>query len=359
MNKGSDYTKTLLPDYLYKNIRQIILSLITSLATYIVLCDFTRMNLRDCLEIILSKYSSAISEKFAAHDLAYTIRSDIPKTIKQYIEEPERYLIQASAGQGNWARSPWIALFDILVTNTAQSGYYPVYLFKEDFSGLYLSLNQGVTEIREKYKSNAKKALQTKAADFRAQIGGAFNSFPELNIDLCASASANLSSYYEVGNICAKLYAINNLPSDSELAADLREILSLYEVLSYNETVPNSSTESEEDEHNYYVEDLRKFRQHKRIERNIRLAKEVKRIQGTVCQVCKTSFEEVYGLIGQGYIEAHHLTPLADLKEQKILLDPKKDFAVLCANCHRMIHRCEFPHDVERFSREHYQNQQA
>ncbi|PYV67290.1 MAG: hypothetical protein DMG96_39745 [Acidobacteria bacterium] len=32
-------------------------------------------------------------------------------------------------------------MFDPLVTDSAERGYYPVYLFREDFSGLYFSLN--------------------------------------------------------------------------------------------------------------------------------------------------------------------------------------------------------------------------
>ena len=40
---------------------------------------------------------------------------------------------------------------------------------------------------------------------------------------------------------------------------------------------------------------------------------------------------------------------ISDLKGKRLYLDPKKDFTVLCPNCHRMIHRCEAPHDLEGF----------
>ncbi len=59
---------------------------------------------------------------------------------------------KGSAGAGNWSATPWIAILDILITDTPQSGYYPVFLFRDDMSGFYLSLNQGVTDIRLKYK---------------------------------------------------------------------------------------------------------------------------------------------------------------------------------------------------------------
>src|SRR5438132_229246 len=54
--------------------------------------------------------------------------------------------VRFSTGQGNWARVPWIALLDERNTTTTQSGVYCVYLFREDGSGVYLCLAQGVTE---------------------------------------------------------------------------------------------------------------------------------------------------------------------------------------------------------------------
>ena len=56
-------------------------------------------------------------------------------------------------------------------------------------------------------------------------------------------------------------------------------------------------------------------------------------------------FQKIYGDIafnkqGEAYIEAHHLTPLSDLPEGKsIQYNINDDFRVLCANCHKMVHR--------------------
>jgi len=55
------------------------------------------------------------------------------------------------------------------------------------------------------------------------------------------------------------------------------------------------------------------------------------------CEVCGFSFVESYGERGRGFIEAHHKKPLASLKlgdETTV-----NDLALLCANCHRIIHR--------------------
>ncbi|MGR4850153.1 HNH endonuclease [Streptomyces sp. LARHCF252] len=54
------------------------------------------------------------------------------------------------------------------------------------------------------------------------------------------------------------------------------------------------------------------------------------------CEVCDFDFAQIYGSLGEGYIEVHHVTPLHISGAQETRLD---DLACLCANCHRMCHR--------------------
>ena len=74
---------------------------------------------------------------------------------------------------------------------------------------------------------------------------------------------------------------------------------------------------------------------------------------GCKCQVCGFDFEDVYGDLGRGFIEAHHLVPLSNIKKNHIV-DPAKDLIPLCANCHAMIHKMKDP-DYEKL-RDLYQN---
>lgn len=55
------------------------------------------------------------------------------------------------------------------------------------------------------------------------------------------------------------------------------------------------------------------------------------------CQICGFNFEEVYGKLGEDYIEGHHIIPLASRKEECI--SRIEDVVLVCANCHRMLHR--------------------
>lgn len=91
---------------------------------------------------------------------------------------------------------------------------------------------------------------------------------------------------------------------------------------------------------------------HFRIERNSGASKAAKRAHGTTCQACGFNFNNFYGALGDDYIEAHHLTPLSTLKDNEQRdYDARKDFAVLCANCHRMIHKPGAPADLAAFKR--------
>lgn len=60
--------------------------------------------------------------------------------------------------------------------------------------------------------------------------------------------------------------------------------------------------------------------------------------QGKVaCEACDFDFAIHYGERGKGFIECHHTKPVATLAEgHKTHID---DLALVCANCHRMIHR--------------------
>lgn len=73
-------------------------------------------------------------------------------------------------------------------------------------------------------------------------------------------------------------------------------------------------------------------------ERDLTLRKKVIELHGTTCQVCKFNFHNTYGELGKDFIEVHHLIPISNFKEEHSV-NPKTEMAVLCANCHRMMHR--------------------
>jgi hypothetical protein len=55
------------------------------------------------------------------------------------------------------------------------------------------------------------------------------------------------------------------------------------------------------------------------------------------CEACAFDFQKTYGTLGAGFAECHHRTPLRELTEQT--RTKLSDLAIVCANCHRMLHR--------------------
>lgn len=82
-------------------------------------------------------------------------------------------------------------------------------------------------------------------------------------------------------------------------------------------------------------------RSHLSRERNSALIRLVKaraiKCGALACQVCNFDFHERYGAVGHGYIEAHHTVPVKDLRKGS--QTRVEDIALVCANCHRMLHR--------------------
>ncbi len=92
-----------------------------------------------------------------------------------------------------------------------------------------------------------------------------------------------------------------------------------------------------------YDEGRRVLRSHLAVERNRKLRADAKaywqvKQNGSVrCRACEFDFRKTYGDHSEGFIEMHHLRPLAEIwSPSKVAV---KDLIPLCSNCHRMVHR--------------------
>ncbi|HBU78635.1 MAG TPA: HNH endonuclease [Muricauda sp.] len=118
---------------------------------------------------------------------------------------------------------------------------------------------------------------------------------------------------------------IKNTVSNSELTGNL------YQIDNY-----------EEDDEPEVKEGKVIYKLHKYRERNSKLNKKKKdgylKIHGKLdCEVCGFDFFKMYGELGEGFIECHHKKPLSEIEAETIT--KMNDLALVCANCHRMLHR--------------------
>jgi hypothetical protein len=117
-------------------------------------------------------------------------------------------------------------------TTTTQRGVYLVFLFRQDMTGVYLALNQGVTELKKRHGTREAHAiLQRRAEQLKELVprdGVDRRALkPGAEIDLRTDGSLGLS--YEKSIAAAKLYARDEVPPDEEIDADLEILLSAYD----------------------------------------------------------------------------------------------------------------------------------
>lgn len=86
-------------------------------------------NIREGLARVLAEYPFACKKPFKEHPLADFIRKELPEALRTRVAYPERYSFVGGPGLGQWAFAPWVAILDLLITDTTQAGYYPVYLW--------------------------------------------------------------------------------------------------------------------------------------------------------------------------------------------------------------------------------------
>jgi MoxR-like ATPase len=185
------------------------------------------------LEQILAGYDSArVSQPFGRQSQMWRTFEELTSLLNSSAAVASRTTLRAtfSAGIGNWSLVPWIAVLDSRETTTTRSGVYPVFLFRQDLTGVYLTLAQGVWEPKKRLgRRGAYDYLKDTAQHVRrlcpdlGKAGFALDS----NIDL--RAAAGLGKDYEASTIAYKLYERGAAPEDSDLLLDLDSVLGAYE----------------------------------------------------------------------------------------------------------------------------------
>jgi len=112
-----------------------------------------------------------------------------------------------------------------------------------------------------------------------------------------------------------------------------------------------------EDDESAYPEGKARYEQHRRLERDAKITRRAKALRletsGRLeCEVCGFDFSVVYGKAGHGFIEAHHRKPVSTLdgvKKTKI-----EDIALVCSNCHRMLHHVAPLQEIEQLRETHF-----
>jgi hypothetical protein len=93
------------------------------------------------------------------------------------------------------------------------------------------------------------------------------------------------------------------------------------------------------------TEGRRRLVLHLQRERNQTIVRNKKKLAVSLdCEICKFSFG-CYGSVASDYCEAHHLLPLDEVEHTT--QTRMEDLAILCANCHRVVHLRNPPYKLD------------
>lgn len=266
------------------------------------------------------------------------------------------YLQEGSIGAGNLVEIPWICIFDKEITLSAQNGYYIVFLFRSDMSGVYMSLNQGWTQYKNRYGAKiGREEIHKSAVRLKGYLKSNQGfSFEPINL----MAKGNLGKGYEIGNICSKFYAKGNIPEDTEIIDDLRNLIGVYRELKGtvgNNILDIDSYYEEED----FQEEIQNALDHNLVEgfikppikksnkgsssytRNTSISHFAIKKANYLCENSNSHRTFISKKSGHQFVEAHHLIPMEYQGQFEYSIDVPENIISLCPNCHRAFHYSE------------------
>ena len=181
--------------------------------------------LSELFDFVLNNYIKAKTEQsFAGHPLGEYVRSTIPGILRLEYCANNEYVIKGSVGQGAWATVPWIAIMNKEITTTTQNGIYVVYLFSADGDKVFLTLNQGCTDLINKCgRKKALAILADTAGELRTELQITSSHF------LDGKGIVTGNGYYDAGCIAYIEYRKGNIPDDKTLYADLNAFCRYYD----------------------------------------------------------------------------------------------------------------------------------
>lgn len=168
-------------------------------------------------------------EPIKGHPMYYYFQDEIPQVLlRTGLVDAQRYHTAASAGKGMWSAVPWIGIFDRQITTSAQRGVYIVYLFSADGESLYLTLNQGCTDLTREYGGReANRMMKENTARVRAAVDA--RGFAADDGAVLGEHLPPLAQGYQNGVIFYKRYHKHALPGEEELRLDLSRMLQIYQ----------------------------------------------------------------------------------------------------------------------------------
>ena len=183
------------------------------------------------------------------HPMHKLLHDEIPAALSSLTPDPGHFQFKGSDGGGNITEVPWVAVFHREITESAQTGYYVVWLLPKDRKSIILELGLGATQFSDLYGENT-KALDAAARAGVKALSVAKPLVPKLfSSDLQARIAEGqitpLGNSYEhkaygKAAIISVSYPVDNLPEAGRLNSDYVAFIKLYQRLVSSPLMPTT-----------------------------------------------------------------------------------------------------------------------
>ena len=389
MKRGeADFTMTLIEKLaraLNMSSREILEASLPSNVAKVPIADTLKDNysIFRALKTVANSYLSITKETYAGCEEGKIICGTVPSLINDVCAiDTSMYLTEGSIGKGNKTEVPWVAVFFRPLTTSATRGTYIVLLYKADMTGIYLTLNQGITAFEKKIGTKEGRIEAKKIAKQMQQLIPTPEGFTKDTINL--ECKGHRGKGYEAACIFQRYYDFSDpLPSNAEFATHMSVLLRAYEqVIEYigqrsgdeflfYELAANDENTIlvDSDDDDYTSDDIQavaseesdtpaelpdydpgvnhpeekvppvKKKDGKEVypRKKSTLTMAMAREKGCGCELCeRVPFISAKTLLP--YYECHHIIPLSMHKRFNVSLDVPANVAVLCPEDHRMLH---------------------
>ena len=187
----------------------------------------------DSFVFVLDKYQETrLRVKNPRKDLPVCSRlSELRDLFDQVCAERgfEKLVVNASWGKGAWNPNPWIAFLDPRVTVTTRAGFYPVFLFRSDGSGFYLSLDLGTGRQYGTPSKAELERLHEKAECLSSYFENLHTHGFSRSVPMDLRTERGVAVGFATGSITHKFYDRAGLLSSGPILGDLVSVLELYQ----------------------------------------------------------------------------------------------------------------------------------
>ncbi len=153
------------------------------------------------------------------------------------MNKPVTWKSEYSNGQGNAAKIPWVRLADFDHSPKGSEGFFIVFLFSEDGSKAYLSLNQGTTvQLGGGATMINRDDLRTKSAIMRQKYVNGSDGTPVADLkrhgtpaETIDLGDSDLAKQYEAGNVIAYEYSLDQVSSHHSIVCQISVLIPILE----------------------------------------------------------------------------------------------------------------------------------